>query len=172
MDMEITQGEIIDLVAIVNSSNNLVYNWAPSDTAAIIADSILSAQLIESTIFQVMVEDTVSFCTASDQIIVTVNRDRKIFMANAFSPNNDGANDKFMVQSGAGVVQVKSFRIFDRNGAMVFEQTNFQPNDPDFGWDGQFNGRALNTGVYVFMAEIEFIDGLTEVFKGDVMLMR
>ena len=44
--------------------------------------------------------------------------------------------------------------------------------DPDFGGDGQFNGRALNTGVYVFMAEIEFIDGLTEVFKGDVMLMR
>jgi gliding motility-associated-like protein len=172
VDTEITQGEIVDLVAITNGGNNLVYTWTPVDSVTVVSDSTLIAQPIESTVFQVVVEDTVSFCTAIDQIAIAVNRDRKIFMANAFSPNNDGANDKFMVQSGVGVVQVKSFRVFDRYGAMVFEQTNFQPNDPDFGWDGQFNGRELNTGVYVFMAEIEFLDGLTEVFKGDVMLMR
>lgn len=172
MDDEVTQGEIIDLVAITNGGTNLVYTWTPIDSTTVVADSTLTAQPIESTVFQVVVEDTVSFCTAIDQIAIAVNRDRKIYMANAFSPNNDGANDKFMVQSGVGVVQVKSFRVFDRYGALVFEQTNFQPNDPDFGWDGQFNGRELNTGVYVFMAEIEFLDGLTEVFKGDVMLMR
>ena len=170
-DLEISQGEIIDLEAEANS-NDLIYIWTPMDTLQSGSEDMLSVQPIETTVFQVIVEDTTTFCTAIDQIAVVVNRDRKIFIPNAFSPNDDGTNDLFMIQSGVGVVQVKTFRIFDRYGAMIFEQQNFLPNDPSFGWDGQLNGREMNTGVYVYVAEIEFLDGLVEVFKGDVLLMR
>lgn len=171
-DIEITQGETIEIEALTNIGGELVFSWTPRDTINAGADNMIEVQPIESTVFQVVVEDTVTLCTATDQINVVVNRDRKIFVPNVFSPNNDGSNDVLMIQSGVGVEEIESYRIFDRNGALVYEQTNFQPNDPYFGWDGRFRGQDLNTGVYVYVAEIRFIDGLTEVFKGDVLLMR
>lgn len=54
----------------------------------------------------------------------------------------------------------------------MFELFGFQPNDPTYGWDGTHRGELMNGGVYVYMAEIEFVDGVTELFKGDVLLMR
>ena len=66
------------------------------------------------------------------------------------SPNNDGINDVFMIFGGPDVVQVNTFKVFDRWGETVFEQNNFQPNDPpDFAWEGTFrNSQALNTSVF------------------------
>ena len=40
------------------------------------------------------------------------------------------------------------------------------------GWNGKFNGQDVALGVYVYYAEIEFIDGFTEVFKGDIAVIR
>ena len=50
----------------------------------------------------------------------------------------------------------------------MFSNTNFQPNDPSEGWDGTLAGKALNPAVFVYYAEVEFTDGRTEIFKGDV----
>jgi hypothetical protein len=48
----------------------------------------------------------------------------------------------------------------------------FAANDPDFGWDGSHRGQIMNAGVYVYFAEIEFIDGEVVLFKGEVILLR
>jgi len=40
------------------------------------------------------------------------------------------------------------------------------------GWDGYFNNEKMQNGVYIYIVEIEFIDGETEVFKGDITLMK
>jgi len=40
------------------------------------------------------------------------------------------------------------------------------------GWDGFFLGKRMNTGVYVYLAEITFIDGETEIYKGSITLLR
>jgi hypothetical protein len=40
------------------------------------------------------------------------------------------------------------------------------------GWDGTLRGRSLNPGVFVWVAEIEFVDGEVEVFRGDVLILR
>ena len=69
-------------------------------------------------------------------------------------------------------VEIKSFLVFNRWGETVFERYNFQPNDPSLGWDGRFRGQMMNAAVFVYYLEVEFIDGETELFKGDVMLMR
>ena len=37
---------------------------------------------------------------------------------------------------------------------------------------GNGRGELMNGGVFVYLAEIEFVDGVTEVFKGDVLLLR
>jgi gliding motility-associated-like protein len=169
-NVSIQQGDSIRLDALVNSSN-VLFSWKP-DTLGIGGPPSIVVSPLESTAYQVFVTDTVTFCTAADNIFVTVVKDRKIFIPNAFSPNENGANDVFMIFGGVGVKQVKSFRVFSRAGSLVHEVLGFQPNDPAFGWDGRLNGRPLNSGIYVYLAEIEFADGVVEIFKGDVMLMR
>ena len=55
---------------------------------------------------------------------------------------------------------------------MVYEATDIQPNDINTGWDGRYDGAQINPGVYVYVTEIEFFDGVTEVYTGDVTVLR
>ncbi len=111
-------------------------------------------------------------CRASDNITVFVKKNHPIFAPNAFSPNEDGVNDYFRLYAGNTVTEIKSFLVFNRWGETVFEYYKFLPNDPKGAWNGYYRGKVLNPGVYTWFAEIEFIDGLEELFKGDVILMR
>ena len=102
-----------------------------------------------------------------------MSKERKIFIPNAFSPNGDGLNDYLAIFGDEQSIEnIRSFRIFNRWGAVVFEKNNMDPNAELEGWDGYLNNKKLQTGVYIFVAEIEFIDGEIELFKGDVTLME
>jgi len=70
------------------------------------------------------------------------------------------------------VVDIKSFFVFSRWGETVFEYHNFQPNNPAYGWGGKFRDELMNPAVFTWFAEAEFVDGRTELFEGDVTLMR
>ena len=111
-------------------------------------------------------------CTAEDQIRVFVAKTRNVFIPTAFSPDGDGINDLFTIHAGADVARIKSFLLFNRWGESVHEAYHFTPNNLAFSWDGRYRGQLLNAGVYVYFAEIEFIDGEVILYKGDVLLMR
>ena len=67
---------------------------------------------------------------------------------------------------------MKSFRIFNRWGQVVFSRENFLPNDRYAGWDGMINGRIAEPGAYVYIAEVTCNEGKPGVVKGTVMLIR
>jgi hypothetical protein len=46
-------------------------------------------------------------------------------------------------REGKGVFMIKSLRVFNRWGEMVFERLNFNPNDASAGWDGKYKGKAV-----------------------------
>ena len=111
-------------------------------------------------------------CRITERVTVFVANPREVFIPSAFSPNNDGTNDRVLVFAGEDVDYVRSFLIFNRWGESVFEVYDFPPNDPAYGWDGTFRERLYNSGVFVYFAEVQFIDGSVKLFKGDVTLMR
>ncbi|MEM8908667.1 MAG: gliding motility-associated C-terminal domain-containing protein, partial [Bacteroidota bacterium] len=111
-------------------------------------------------------------CTASDELTVQVEKERAVFIPNVFSPNGDGQNDVFQIFADPTIRQVNVFKVFNRWGAEVFSDRNFQPNDPTHSWDGRLRGEQLNPAVFVYFAEIEFLDGIKMIFKGDVTLVR
>jgi gliding motility-associated-like protein len=113
-------------------------------------------------------------CEATDRVIIRVDNEPHIYIPNAFSPwNEDGDNDVVYIFADVDqVVKIKSFQIFDRWGAMVFQQTDFQPNDPAYGWDGRHQGKLQTPAVFVYYAEIELIDGRTILYKGDITIVR
>lgn len=116
---------------------------------------------------------SVDGCNAQDRILVRVDNEPNIYIPNVFSPDQNGENDiVYIFAKDSQVRQIKSFAIFDRWGERVFEDFNFQPNDPAHGWDGNFRGDLLNPAVFVYVAEIELIDGRLLLYKGDVTLVR
>ena len=108
----------------------------------------------------------------SSDIKVKYDDCHKVYIPNAFSPNDDNINDVLVIYDHANVKNIKTFRIYDRWGDMVFEKLDFQPNDPAFGWNGKRQNRILQPAVYIYYAEIEFTDGEVLVKKGDITLIK
>ena len=116
--------------------------------------------------------DSISGCTQIDTMQIIVEKPRDVFIPNVFSPNGDGTNDLFFPNADISARLVTNFMIFDRWGEVVYEASNFDINDPTFGWDGKMNGENMNPGVFVYMLEIEFVDGLVKFYTGDVTILR
>jgi gliding motility-associated-like protein len=172
-DLVIELGQTIELDAAA-IGDNLVYTWILTDQDYQCATSDCQSIFLTptaTTTVAVAVNDTTSLCVGADQILIQVANNRKIYIPNTFSPNFDGINDYFMVFAKQGVQRIARLDIFDRFGGQIYSRTNLQPNDEQAGWDGTYRGKRVQTGVYVFFVEIEFIDGDVQLFKGDVLVV-
>lgn len=120
-----------------------------------------------------LAEVTDSFgCKATDTLHVDVHCDASnFFMANTFTPNNDGRNDFFFPQAH-GVYTVKHFMIYSRWGEIVFSADQIPVNEESSGWNGQYKGRDLPPDVFIYVVETACADGTPVVIKGDVALVR
>ncbi len=114
---------------------------------------------------------SIDTCSTSDSISIHVVKIRDIFVPNIFSPNGDGFNDYFYINANKSVASIKSMKIFNRWGALVYEGKDLPPNDRQSGWDGFFKGKLMNPGVYVWIAEVVYLDGAVSQSSGDVMLI-
>lgn len=97
---------------------------------------------------------------------------RHIYVPNVFMPNDDGSNNYFTVFSDESLERIQRLSVFDRWGEWVFEKENFLPNDEPSGWDGNYRGRPVNPGVFVWMAKLKFKDGLELSISGNVTVVR
>ena len=116
-------------------------------------------------------------CLASDSLYLQLKKDyaSTVFVPNAFSPNGDGLNDTFFPASKSNTIQtIRSFKVFDRRGGLVFSCDGGcpSPNSLGVGWDGHYRGRLLNPAVFVWLLEVEFVDGHISLLKGDVSLVH
>ena len=146
--------------------------WSPAEGLSCTNCLTPTATPTESGRYHLEVS-SIDGCSADAIVSIFVDRTRSVYFPNAFSPNGDGGNDRFLPFARRSAVrQVNSFQIFNRWGDSVFENYDFQPNSPSEGWDGTERGQPLNPAVFVYVAEIEFIDGVKEVFKGEVVLVR
>lgn len=111
-------------------------------------------------------------CMASDEITIFVVDKKPIYVPNAITPNGDGYNEGFTLFGGVAARKILLLRVYNRWGGLIFETRNIDLNQPKLGWDGTLNGKRLNPDVYVFYAEVSFVDNKTVVFKGDINLLK
>ncbi len=83
---------------------------------------------------------------------------------NAFSPNGDNVNDVLYVM---GSIRDMDFEIFNRWGQSVFHTV-----DRAMGWDGTFNGKPLNPGVFAYKLSGTMANGDEVKLKGNITLVR
>ena len=180
LDREVLLGKDEELNAVIEKNNPIVkYIWSPT-TGLSFSDSCkeICARLIkpiEDATYILTVIDTIG-CIGSDTINITIDKNRNVYLPNIFSPNVDGTNDFMEVfASTESVKSINFFRIYDRWGNMVFESPSFKPADSRVlgnRWDGFYKDIKANEGVYIYVCEVLFVDGVVLRFRGDVTLIR
>ncbi|HKK80322.1 MAG TPA: gliding motility-associated C-terminal domain-containing protein, partial [Phaeodactylibacter sp.] len=166
-------GDSLQLIGQAAGGTDLVFTWIAQDSSRQRYDgATVTVHPLMSTAYVLEVIDAASLCQASDTVFLKVTTNRRVYAPNAFSPNADGVNDRFFVYADDAAVRIHKLQVFARSGSLVYEAADIAPNAELQGWDGTFRGERLDPGVFVYLAEIEFVDGKTEVFKGDVILMR
>jgi len=96
-----------------------------------------------------------------------------VYIPNIFSPNGDGINDLFQIQTAdKNEVIITRFYIFDRWGNNVYERFNIPVQSYSGWWDGTFKRFTMNPGVFSYYLEVQFENGTRETYKGSVTLIR
>jgi gliding motility-associated-like protein len=124
--------------------------------------------LPDSGVYNVMqVVTTALGCRDSviKQVIVEIGY--KLYLPSAFTPNNDGYNDRFRVY-GEDVAEI-SILIYNRWGQLMY--TSY---DMENGWDGKvrLKEEPAPGGVYVYKIKAIHKDGLNTNYEGIVTLLR
>ena len=169
-DVTVVGGTPYQLNATV--SNDVVsWFWSPGNNLSCSSCESPIATPKMQTAYVVKVSNTWG-CNAYDTVIVKLQcAVSNVRIPNAFTPGTNGKNDIFYPK-GSGVNIIKHFRIYNRWGQLIFERNNIGIDDRSSGWDGKYKGQYVDTGTYIYMAEMECITGEVFTFKGTVTVVK
>lgn len=143
------------------------YLWTPASQLSNAQSASPMAYPQETTTYTVILSE--GECSSMDTVTVRVVDfvcgPPIIYVPNAFTPNGDNDNDRLFVR--ANLVTDVYFAVYDRWGERVFETTNLQ-----VGWNGEFEGEALDPDVYVYYLKATCEGGQTYYTQGNVTLIR
>jgi len=90
-------------------------------------------------------------CFDSTSFNFTIFPRPKLYMATAFTPNNDKLNNYYK-PVGNNAIQFYNMKIYNRWGQKLFEWEGDMNNDQSVGsWDGRINGEMQQEGVYLVL---------------------
>jgi gliding motility-associated-like protein len=172
---EVKIGDDIQLQATVNPTNPPLKSikWTPD--SILTCKNCLNPTIIKplKNIYFTLKVVNENGCVAETFTNVEVDKRIDIYPPSAFSPNGDNSNDRFMLFGNPELVlRIKWLKVYDRWGDNVYSETDIKINDVSRGWNGELKGTPMNPAVFVWDAEVEFIDGTTKILKGEVTLMR
>jgi len=163
-DTTVAMNEPLQLT-VSNDANMLSYKWQPdiglSNTT--IKNPIA---IYNDDIVYVLNTLTRQGCDSYSKIIVKRFIGPELYVPSAFSPNNDGLNDKLKVFP-VGIKSFMYFSVYNRNGQLLFTTTDYFK-----GWDGTYKGGQPDPGNYVWFASAIDYRGHVLFRRGNVLLIR
>ena len=161
----IDQGTSVQLTATGGTN----YSWTPGSTLSCSNCPNPIASPTTTTTYYLSATDD-NGCTGGDTAVVELKiACGDIYVPNTFSPNGTGpaANNTLKVFGNPACVEQLVFRVFDRWGELVFETTSMSEE-----WNGQYKGKDMNTGIFVYTLYVLMIDGNEIDESGNVTLVR
>ncbi len=181
-EIQLNFGDSITLDAKLNAGFPLnqvdTIIWTPTTGLTFAGNSVNallhpSVKPVKNSTYKVTLI-SVAGCQTTASVNIKVDRDPHVYIPNAISPwNAEGLNDQLIIFANpAQVLEITAFEMFDRWGDKVWADYGFQPNEPAHGWSSVVRNKQLNPGVYVYWANIKFIDNREVLYKGDVTIVR
>ena len=181
LDVDILQSEIeVDLgdsirlqSSYTNLDDNVTLSWKdtnPSTLSCIDCPDPVVRPL--NTFTYVLTATNADGCTAQDMVEIRVKKVRDFVAPNIMKISSTSNNNLFFIMGNPNVSRGKSLQIFDRWGNNVYSLNDFPLNESGTGWNGFFNGKPVVSGVYAWIAILEYIDGFEQIETGDVTVIR
>ncbi len=158
------------LIRVNNSVDIVKWQWSPPTDLSCVTCPQPVAKANKIVQYTAIATNALG-CSVSDKIIIRgLCNSEVIYIPNTFSPNGDNVNDRFYPR-GSGLYLVKSMRIFNRLGQIVFEKINFAADVASEGWNGTYRSKKLPQDVYIYFIEVICNDGKLFTIKGDITLL-
>jgi gliding motility-associated-like protein len=175
-DFDLSTNELFEGNNIIyiqnNSSGGIQYIWNFGDETA---DTLFNPE--SHTYFGGSQESYIlSLIAISDQgcidsvsQIIEVSDELEFYAPNTFIPNDDGLNDVWLpVFSSRINVENYELSIYNRWGELVFKTNDFMQ-----GWNGIYNNKLVQLGVYSFKIEFRNSnDRINQIHTGHITLVR
>jgi gliding motility-associated-like protein len=135
---------------LLEGSGTIVF---PDDARTLVTGLGFGANVLQWTVFNGVCEPV------SDLVTIKI---KDLDTPNAFSPNNSGYNDRFVIRGLENSIN-NELTIFNRQGNVVYSSVNYQ-ND----WDGRnHNGKPLPEDTYYYVLRVD-----SRPYKGFIILKR
>jgi gliding motility-associated-like protein len=149
-------------VQLTGSTSALIYSWTPTFN---VSDTLSLTPFVNPAITTTYtLTASQNDCTKQDQVTVQVLQE--LLIPTTFSPNDDGANDKWVIE-GAELYPNCYVEVFSRWGQKVFQATGYSKAKA---WDGSTNSGQAPEGVYYYVVQLR--DEEKRQFQGSVHLIR
>lgn len=158
----VPKGELLTLTA----SGADHYSWTPApglegETGA----ATVTVKPVKTTRYEVVATNN-SGCQDTAHIDIRVVADFIIRANNVLTPNNDGRNDRWIIQSLEDYPENEVI-ITDRAGRVIFKQRNYSNT-----WDGKLNGQRLAEGTYFYTFSVfNTVTKTTDVARGYITIL-
>lgn len=161
---DIQSGESVLVTPIYSGSTPASVLWSPLtfNSCPSCLETSLNPVLTTEYFIEVNVNEN---CAVSDSILIRV-KPQGLLLPTAFSPNFDGVND-YLIPLNQNI-ESYSIRVYNRWGELIYKS-----NDLSVGWDGTYNGKSAELGVYTYSAtykNIGFEEEETE--SGNITIIR
>lgn len=149
------------------SSGASIYNWLFDDDGTSQDESPQYTFMFSGNYLVTLIASNQMGCSDTAEMNIQVLEcNSNIFIPNSFTPNGDEINNFFNVFSTC--TYTAKVTIFNRWGQEVYSYTH-----ENWGWDGNFvSGNPMPVGVYVYLVEINDLNGESHTFRGQLNLLR
>lgn len=149
----------------VDASGANQYEWWPREYFSDPSGSTSKVSLTRTSL--IYVRGTIpNGCTGTDSLQIRFDNESWVQIPNAFTPNGDGVNDNIRPIIVCNFFFLE-FAIYNRWGQQVFfDVANNAP------WNGTFNGRECEAGIYYYYVKGKDASGKLITLKGDIALIR
>lgn len=151
-------------ITVINGQPWYQYRWEDETGRSFSGENpriVFSESGFHDIVFTVI--DTLCNATYADDYVVRIGAiQNEVFVPNAFTPNADGKNEKFIVYGNHCTLN-DHFTIYNRWGQIVFE--TYEPYT-EF-WDALIDGKPANEDVFIYTLRRG-----DEVQRGTITLIR
>lgn len=162
IDFEITPISCIDdhdgvaFAAPKGGNGGYYYLWSNGE------DSDVNVEL-SNQYYYLTVTDVLG-CIGMDSVFITKDLDGCVHPVNAFTPNDDEYNDKWVIDN-MELYPEADVQIFNKWGNLIYHQSGlYEP------WDGTVNGAPAPSEIYYWIINLNHPE--REVLKGNVTIVR
>ena len=141
------------------------YTWSPNNNSQLVGNTLMLFPN-ESTLYNFTGETTTGCILKDTMLLNVITCPTDIYFPNAFSPNGDGANDKWKAFSQKRILSY-ALKIYNRYGQIIFTTSNINT-----GWNGMYKAEPQNAGTFIYTCSYKVAGKPMQNVKGTILLFH